>query len=209
MEEKQQNWQRLEAVIRWANMSTNYFARHIGLARGENLYQIKRGNNGISLNLADRVVKAYPEINKLWLLTGEGEMFIATKGRGSQIPFYDSDLELTIREYEDREADCRLAIPDIIDCDLAMRYMGQAMGSYLPAGSVVFLKKLDLNTIIPGREYVIVGRKIITLRTVRTADSPKQLRLVAADSEHFDEMSIAKNEIEAVFAVQGKLIINN
>ncbi len=209
MEEKQQNWQRLEAVIRWANMSTNYFARHIGLARGENLYQIKRGNNGISLNLADRVVKAYPEINKLWLLTGEGEMFIATKGRGSQIPFYDSDLELTICEYESREADCRLAIPDIIDSDLAMRYMGQAMGSLLPAGSVVFLKKSDVNAIIPGREYVIVGRKIITLRTVRTAESPKQLRLVAADSEHFDEMTISKNEIVAVFSVQGKLIINN
>lgn len=44
MREKQNNWQRIEAVIKWANMSTNYFARYIGLARGENLYQIKRGN---------------------------------------------------------------------------------------------------------------------------------------------------------------------
>lgn len=52
MREKQNNWQRIEAVIKWANMSTNYFARHIGLARGENLYQIKRGNNGISLDVA-------------------------------------------------------------------------------------------------------------------------------------------------------------
>ena len=42
MREKQNNWQRIEAVIKWANMSTNYFARHIGLARGENLYQIKK-----------------------------------------------------------------------------------------------------------------------------------------------------------------------
>ena len=56
MREKQNNWQRIEAVIKWANMSTNYFARHIGLARGENLYQIKRGNNGISLDVADRIV---------------------------------------------------------------------------------------------------------------------------------------------------------
>ena len=59
MREKQNNWQRIEAVIKWANMSTNYFARYIGLARGENLYQIKRGNNGISLNVADRIVSKF------------------------------------------------------------------------------------------------------------------------------------------------------
>ena len=75
MREKQNNWQRIEAVIKWANMSTNYFARHIGLARGENLYQIKRGNNGISFDVADRIVAKFPQVDKLWLLTGEGQMF--------------------------------------------------------------------------------------------------------------------------------------
>ena len=74
MREKQNNWQRIEAVIKWANMSTNYFARYIGLARGENLYQIKRGNNGISLDVADRIVSKFPQVDKLWLLTGEGQM---------------------------------------------------------------------------------------------------------------------------------------
>ena len=69
MREKQNNWQRIEAVIKWANMSTNYFARHIGLARGENLYQIKRGNNGISLDVADRIVAKFPQVDKLFLLT--------------------------------------------------------------------------------------------------------------------------------------------
>ena len=68
MREKQNNWQRLEAVIKWAHMSTNYFARHIGLARGENLYQIKRGNNGISRDVARRIVTKFPQIDLLWLL---------------------------------------------------------------------------------------------------------------------------------------------
>ncbi|MFQ7502603.1 MAG: hypothetical protein ACLRMJ_04690 [Alistipes finegoldii] len=55
-------------------MSTNYFARHIGLARGENLYQIKRGNNGISLDVADRIVSKFPQVDKLWLLTGRADV---------------------------------------------------------------------------------------------------------------------------------------
>lgn len=55
-----------------SRMTTNAFARHIGLARGENLYQIKRGNNGVSLDLANRITAKFPEVSKLWLLTGDG-----------------------------------------------------------------------------------------------------------------------------------------
>lgn len=209
MEEKKQSWQRLEAVIRWANMSTNYFARHIGLARGENLYQIKRGNNGISLNLADRIVKTYPEINKLWLLTGEGDMFLNSARQGSQFPFYDIDLELALRDLTAREMDSRLTIPGIVECDFAMRYMGHAMEPLIPAGTVVLLKKTDVNAIIPGEEYVIVSQNIVTLRTVRTAEKPRLLRLVAAASRHYDDLIIAKSDVVDIYAVRGKLIIKN
>ena len=93
MREKENNWERIEAVIKWANMTTNYFARYIGLARGENLYQIKRGNNGISFDVANRIVAKFPQIDKLWLLTGEGQMFADSRERGARIPFYDVDVE--------------------------------------------------------------------------------------------------------------------
>lgn len=35
-------WERLKRVIRYSGLSTNAFARAIGLKRGENLYQIKK-----------------------------------------------------------------------------------------------------------------------------------------------------------------------
>ena len=41
-----------------------------------NLYQIKRGNNGVSLDLANRIVAKFSEVSKLWLLTGDGPMLI-------------------------------------------------------------------------------------------------------------------------------------
>lgn len=71
---KRDCWKRIEAVIKMSRMTTNAFARHIGLARGENLYQIKRGNNGVSLDVANRIVAKFPEVSKLWLLTGDGPM---------------------------------------------------------------------------------------------------------------------------------------
>ena len=100
MRQKLDNWQRIECIVRWTNMTVNYFAHHIGLPRGENLYQIKKGNNGISRNLADKIVAKFPEISLPWLLTGEGRMFVDEKQSGQQIPFYKFDVESRISEID-------------------------------------------------------------------------------------------------------------
>ena len=209
MREKHNNWQRIEAVIKWANMSTNYFARHIGLARGENLYQIKRGNNGISLDVADRIVNKFPQIDKLWLLTGEGQMFTEDRMRGAQIPYYDVDVEQGIAQLGQLEAESNLVIPPVGNCDLAMCYTGRAMGPIVPPGTVVLLKAVDRDAIIPGGEYVIVSRKIVTLRIVRAADEDGKVRLVPGDRENYDDIILSISDIISVYQVKGKLIINS
>lgn len=209
MKEKQNNWQRIEAVIKWANMSTNYFARYIGLARGENLYQIKRGNNGISLDVAERVVAKFPQVDKLWLLTGEGGMFADDRLRGAQIPFYRHDPEQGMDDIHSLESECTLVLPMVGDCDFAMCYSGRAMGDLIPPGTVVLLRAVDRDAIIPGGEYVIVSRKIVTLRIVRTVEGEDKLRLVAGDREHYDDILVNVNDIVAVYKVKGKLIINS
>lgn len=97
--QKRECWERIEAVIKMAQMTTNGFARHIGLARGENLYQIKRGNNGVSFDVADRIVAKFPEVSKLWLLTGDGQMINgdAPAGPWSNIETPNSKAFLELR----------------------------------------------------------------------------------------------------------------
>lgn len=209
MIEKQNNWERIEAVVKWANMSTNYFARYIGLARGENLYQIKRGNNGISRDVAARIVERFPQISKLWLLTGEGDMFASEALRGVEIPCYNRDVERDLLNIGDLEPDWELVVPPVGDCDLAMTYTGRAMGDRIPAGTLLFLKAVERESIIPGEEYVIVSRKIVTLRMIRTTERPDQIRLVAVDSERYDDIMLNVNEISSLYKVKGKLILNN
>ena len=46
------SWRRLERVIESSGLTINSFARYVELQRGENLYQIKRGNYGVSLGVA-------------------------------------------------------------------------------------------------------------------------------------------------------------
>lgn len=209
--EENRYWQRLSAVIRWANMSANYFALHIGLARGENLYQIKRGNNGISLNLADRIVHHFPEVNKLWLLTGEGEMLknpnpVATM---ADVPFYRLDAEESIREVENLEPESMLYLPLGERYDLAMLYMGRAMGRIVPTGCIIFLRRIKLEALIPGKEYLVVLPNKVALRTVRRTSEREELRLVAGDKKNYDEMTCRCDEVEAIYLVGAKLTLNN
>ncbi|MEG1622032.1 MAG: S24 family peptidase [Alistipes sp.] len=208
MREKQNNWQRLEEVIRKADMTTNYFARYIGLSRGENLYQIKRGNYGISRDLAQRIVARFPDINLLWLLTGEGQMSDSNELRGAQIPFFRTDVEHDLSRIDEMQAEGEWMVPMVADSDFAMLYMGQAMSPRIPAGSVVFLKKVDVATIILGGEYAIISRKIITLRNVRATEFADQWRLTACNQELFDDIFLKKEEIESAYKVCGILIIN-
>ncbi len=207
MKKKLNNWERMEAVIHWANMSTNYFARYIGLARGENLYQIKRGNNGISLDLAEHVVAKFPQIDKLWLLTGEGHMF-AELDKHVPIPYYKADAEKEIGRISELKPDDYLFLPMVGACDFAMCYGGRAMGAVVPTGTVVLLQAVELDAIIPGGEYVIVSEKIVTLRIVRSIEEGARLRLVPGDREHFDDIVVNRCDVQQAYKVKAKLVLN-
>lgn len=207
-ENKQPCWQRLSAVIEWADMSANYFARHIGLPRGENIYQIKRGNNGISRRLAERIVAHFPQISKMWLLTGEGEMFVESQDAVPTIPYYNAEVEEWIHRLDEIAPTARMTLPQLSDCDLAMIYHGKPMEKVFPAGSTLFLKKMAVDALIPGREYVVITKKIVTLRNVRLAKKADELRLSPADHLNYDDMVVPIDQIEALYEVCGQLIIN-
>ena len=189
-------------------MSTNYFARYIGLARGENLYQIKRGNNGISLDLVEHIVAKFPQIDKLWLLTGEGTMFVKFD-KHKPIPFFKADPEQDIVRIGELCPDEYLVFPMGGKCDFAMCYAGRAMGSVIPAGSIVLLREIAPDAIIPGGEYVIVSKKIISLRIVRAAERYDQWRLVAGDRDQYDDIYLNKEEVEKAYKVKVKITIND
>ncbi len=208
MRHSQEIWARIESVIKWANMTANSFSKRIGLRHSENLYQIKRGNNGISRDLADRIVSEFPEINKLWLLTGEGAMFRPGNAESSLIPYYREDVEASISYIEMLRPVGEVLVPQVKDCDYAMSYSSAAMTPLIPYGAIVLLKKWNIESIIPGCEYVLVCRNFVTLRIVRTDVGEGRLRLMAANSADYDDIIIDRSEVEKVFKVAGKIIVN-
>ena len=198
------NWLRLESVIQRANMTINYFGRHIGLNRSEQLYQIKSGQHGISQALARRIVEKFPEISLGWLITGEGEMLNRNEDLRS-IPFYQEDISRGIERITNVEPYCHIGVPMLEECDFAIRSMDDAMKGEIMVGTILFLKKTDINSIIPGAIYVIVCANYVILRRVRfSASTPDVLRLEATNPD-YDEMSIATDSVKEIYRVVGNL----
>ena len=167
------NWQRLASVIRWSGMTINRFAHHIGLSRAENLYQIKNGNNGISQNLARRIVDAYPSVSIGWLLTGEGAMFCDEQVVGTMPCFWQLGRFAVFARGEQVSADCVISLT-MVAADVAFAVcFGEDDVTNAPAGNAgrvkktLFLKKIDICDIITAWFYVILTSNFVYLRKIK------------------------------------------
>ena len=186
-------WHRLERVIKWTGLSVNSFALNIGLKRSENLYQIKRGNNGISRDLANLITTKYPTVSKGWLLTGEGDMFIesqpATVPEGGGVPYYGMDVLSAVESDLRSEPRFRINVPLFNDCDLAALNIGTAMQPEIPAGSIVILTQYFRG-----------------IRIIRFGEDPTDIQLLASNTKQYDPISIRSSEITKLFIVRGIII---
>lgn len=210
-----QYWERLEAVIRWTNMSANSFGRHIGLTRSESLYQIKAGRFGISHNLARRITECFPDISMGWLLTGEGQML--SEGTPSQtIPYYDQDVAACkAMGSELLRPTSMVNMPMLEACDCAFRSFDNAINRDISVGSIVFLKKTDTKAIIPGRFYVIVTPNYVLLRKIRFSggkegegsEGGEHRHLLLETSNNDDCVKLNPSEVTTIFRVVANLKI--
>lgn len=67
--------ERIEELLKYSNMSAKKFAETIGIKTVQSLYDIQKGKiKNISKALAGKISETFPEIEKDWLITGEGEM---------------------------------------------------------------------------------------------------------------------------------------
>jgi len=202
------DWHRIEKVVKWTGLSVNAFSRAIGLNRSENLYRIKRGNNGISRELADTICAKYPTVSKSWLLLGEGEMFTGEESGGEvrQIPFYSVGAENLMAFEQLPEPVCYLSFPIFHRANFIAVQTERGMEPAIPFGAFVVYQLTNVDALTPGENYLVVSDRFTGVRTVRKELYSSQLRLVPKNTEDFDELQIDKEQIRKVYAILGIIV---
>ena len=66
----------LNDILKHLGMSVKQFSDSLGKERPQWAYDVLNPEKkvGISKNIADLIIEHYPQFNKSWLLTGEGDM---------------------------------------------------------------------------------------------------------------------------------------
>lgn len=213
------DWQRLEQIIRWTGLSTNSFAYSIGLKRSQNLYQIKRGRNRISKDLADRIVRRYPLFDRSWLLTGEGPgpdlgalpPTTRPDTPPDPIPFYPVDALRLVSDpasVPGSSPDSYLSIPGFGDCTFAALCTNDRMSPDIPPGSIVALRHLPPDSpVIPGEIYLLVTDEYARMGYVRPDRKiTSGLWLDPPSGSPEEPLGLRRERIRQLYLVQGIVI---
>ena len=194
-------WQRIDTLVKMSGMSINAFARCIGLARGENLYQIKKGNNGISRELARRIVEYYPQLSFSWLMTGEGAMYIDGKS-ATGIPFFNCSCPEDILRIATDEPDGYVAMPGREDCCAVIAHNWRDKDGF-PEGAYLFLHRME-NRYVRKGQYLLVSGHYVGACHIKTLSKSRKLK-VSGSRVPAALGPLNREEAHALYMIRGVL----
>ena len=210
---------RLLQFINELGISTRMFEQQCGLSNGF----VRNTGDSIRRSNLDKISTVFPELHTTWLLTGDGnklnpssnnpassissEISTPSKLSSKGIPYYDVDVTMGYDELPNDQTNIPnyyLHIPAFQNCDCAVPAYGRSMIPDINDGSIIAIKEVGLDSVLPGEAYLIITDDYRTVKYIRNCkDNPNKWRLVPKNLEEFDEMVIDKAKILRVFLVKG------
>lgn len=204
-------------ILSTTNMNASQFAKSIGVHPTQ-IYDLQSGKTkSISPAMANKILNAYPAFNKLWLLTGEGDMLNETieveevekdepqVGEEYLVPlvpvgaFAGSLSGFDIQGTDARN--CELVVSPIPRMDWAVEVVGDSMESEYPNGSRVFVKKVNSAIFLEwGCVYVIDTDNGLVMKSIRPSRDPDCITCVSLNPR-YAPFDVPKESIRAMYRV--------
>lgn len=200
---------RLTKFRQYKKLGQGKFEKLSGLSNGY-LTQLRKAPGSEKLQ---RILCAFPDLNRTWLLTGEGDML--TGGQAEQtIQSSTDDIHLipllpvsaqggSLNDFvvSIKESSCEKIISPIKGADYAMSVSGESMAPEYPSGSQILIKRIDEKAFIDwGRVYVLDtcnGTVIKRLFPSETADKV----LCKSINPEFPPFEVSLSDVYAVYRV--------
>ena len=222
--------ERLNKVYSYIKKNTEFvnqslFAEKISEQRSNFSAALNGNEKYLTKGLLMKVIKAFPDINPIWLLTGHETMIKGEKAPNEQIstlapvlaedvinyengiPYYNVDFTngfMGVVEFQNIKPDYYINYPPANNCDFWINATGHSMENIINHGDIVAVKEVDYTWFPLGEIYAIVtsnGYRLIK-RITKSRDS-KCYRLVSEnpDKEKYPDQDIPKSYITRLFKV--------
>lgn len=192
------------------------FSEAIGLERPQAIYDIQSGKTkSISSKMADKIISAFPEINRSWLLAGEGEMLHGATEEAAphnRIRYW-VDVDATaggVTLFDDQVTNkyIDLDIPEFHDCTDAVNLYGDSMLPLYKSGQIIILKEWMESFIDYGNVYLVITKKGNRMVKYLRKGSDAQHVLCVSENKDFDPFEIEKEDILRLYLVKGGISKN-
>lgn len=198
-------------------LNDNKVTLQLGLTVGLIGKSRKEGRD-LSDKVIEKILNFYTDLNRVWLLTGEGEMLrseqVQTQEQsGTGVPFYDIDVTCGITEsFADvrEEPQFRINYAPLNDCDAAFPVYGDSMEPDFYAGDVVMVREIhNVDSMLWGEPYLIITNaacdNLRTIKNVYLSDDRRNFILRASNPRYNGDTIVARENVLKIFLIKGKL----
>lgn len=209
--------QRLEALVRHFNTTVKALSDLCGYERPQAFYDIQKGKTrNISPNVCDKITAAFPKVNRVWLLTGDGDMIIdeckkqreldQDKAEGVMVPLVPlSAFAGPIKAYYEDGVDlrnCQRIYSPAPQADLAVQITGDSMEPTFSNGSVAFIKRINEAAFIPwGHPLVLDTENGVFIKIVMPDESDQAYIWAESSNPKYPKLHMPTYSILGMYRV--------
>lgn len=179
--------------VKYKGITMKSFEAKCGLSSG----YITSMRKGFGANKLNNVLIAFPELNRDWLLYGEGEMLKSGQdGVQKEVParkpqeVYLLPVSAQAGPLNDfvasvKKEECEKIISPIYDVDFAITVSGDSMAPEYPNGSIIFIKRINERAFINwGNVYLLDTCNGIIVKKVFPTEEAAVLQCVSINSNY-------------------------
>lgn len=200
---------RIRQIIDYKGVSERLFCKEIGVANGF-IAKVK----DVGSSKLNKILYTYPDINPVWLLTGEGEMIIDSntqpqvfKVETGGIPLipidamagYMSDNSRGVLDYECE----RYIVPMFRGAEFLISVKGSSMQPKYNSGDLVACKKVPIDTFFLWHKvYVIDTEQGVLIKRIEKSDMADHI-VLSSDNPAYPPVDIHRQKINSIAIVMG------
>lgn len=204
--------ERFDKYMKTKGLNDNKVTNDLGLSIGT-LGKSRKENRDLSEKNIEKILNFYTDLNRTWLLTGEGSMFTTKPSlagfnemeftRVPLLPISAQGGSLNDFVVSVSLQDCEKIISPINGADIAITISGDSMADEYPNGSIVLAKRINERAFIDwGKVYVLDTCNGVVVKTLTPSEKEDCIRCVSINPDPiYAPFEVALNDIYGVYRV--------
>lgn len=204
--------ERFDKYMKTKGLNDNKVTNDLGLSIGT-LGKSRKENRDLSEKNIEKILNFYTDLNRTWLLTGEGSMFATGPSlagfneleytRVPLLPISAQGGSLNDFVVSVSLQDCEKIISPINGADIAITISGDSMADEYPNGSIVLAKRINERAFIDwGKVYVLDTCNGVVVKTLTPSEKEDCIRCVSINPDPiYAPFEVALNDIYGVYRV--------